>query len=199
MNLSPSLSRWRQIAPQALAFIGAVTAVCALMQALHYPFFGDDVIYVVKNQKLAELQLSELWRVFTEPYIRFTEFLPLREISYWFDLTLFGLNPAAVRIHNIVLYLLCLPLVYGITTGVWRHFRPADLPSASWIGAVVTALFAVHPSHVEAEVWIAGRRDVLSAVFSLLALWLAVRAGREQVFSPLYAAATLLALVAAML
>lgn len=199
MNLPYSLFRWRQIAPQLLAFIGAVTAVCAYLQALNYPFFGDDVIYVVKNQKLAGLQLGELWRVFTEPYNRFTEFLPLREISYWFDLTLFGLEPAAFRIHNILLYLLCLPLVYGMTTGVWRYFRPEEGSGAPWIAAVVTALFAVHPSHVEAVVWIAGRKDVLAAVFSLLALWLAIRARQEQALSPAHAAATLIALVAAML
>jgi len=189
----------RQFAPLALVFISAVVAACAYLQALNYPFISDDTIYIVKNKKLAGLQLNELWRFFVEPYNNFAEFLPLREISYWFDLTLFGLNPAAFRIHNILLYLLCLPLVYGVTAGSWRYFRPAEAPSAPWVAAWVTALFAVHPSHVEAVVWIAGRKDVLAAMFSLLALWLAMRAGRGQGFSPAYAAAALLALVAAML
>ena len=199
MNLPPFLVRMRQFAPLVLVFISAVVAVCAYLQALNYPFMIDDALYIVKNHKLAGLRLNELWRLFVEPYNRFTEFLPLREISYWFDITLFGLNPAAFRIHNIVLYLLCLPLIYGVTAGVWRYFSPADAPSAPWVAAVVTALFAVHPSHVEAVVWIAGRKDVLAALFSLLALWLAMRARREQGFSPVYAAAALLALVAAML
>jgi len=199
MNPPLFLARIRQIAPWAMVFIAATVAVCAYLQALHYPFISDDTIYIVKNQKLAEQHLSGLWRIFLEPYNTFTEFLPLREISYWFDLTLFGLNPAAFRIHNIVLYLLCLPSIYGATLGIWRYFRPTDAPSASWVAAAVTALFAVHPSHVEAVVWIAGRKDVLSAMFSLLALWLAVRAGMGQGLSPKYAAATLLALVAAML
>ncbi len=199
MNASPFLVRMRQFSPLVLVLISAVVAVCAYLQALNYPFIGDDVIYVVKNQKLAGQQLNELWRFFVEPYNKFAEFLPLRDISYWFDLTLFGLNPAAFRILNILLYLLSLTLIYGVTAGVWRYFRPADAPSAPWVAAAVTALFAVHPSHVEAVVWIAGRKDVLAAMFSLLALWLAMRAGREQGFSPVYAAAALLALVAAML
>ena len=189
----------RQFAPLVLVFISAVVAACAYLQAVNYPFISDDTIYIVKNHRLAKLQLNELWRFFVEPYNNFSEFLPLREISYWFDLTLFGQNPAAFRIHNILLYLLCLPLIYGVTAGVWRYFRPADAPSAPWIAALVTALFAVHPSHVEAVVWIAGRKDVLAAMFSLLALWLAMRAGQERGFSPGYAAAALFALVAAML
>ena len=188
-----------RIAPLALAFIGAVVAVCAYLQALNYPFIGDDTLYIVDNHKLAQQHLGQLWRFFLEPYNKFTEFLPLRDISYWFDLTLFGLNPAAFRIHNILLYLLCLPLVYGVTAGIWRYFRPADVTSAPWVAAAVTALFALHPSHVEAVVWIAGRKDVLVTLFSLLALWLAMRAGQEREFSPRYAAAALFALAAAML
>jgi tetratricopeptide (TPR) repeat protein len=191
--------RMRQFAPLALIFISAVVAVCAYLQALHFPFIADDDVYIVNNQKLGNLHLGELWRFFTEPYNSFSEFLPLREISYWFDLTLFGLSPAAFRIHNILLFLLSLPLIYGITLGVWRYFRPDDSASAPWAAAAVAALFALHPSHVEAVVWIAGRKDVLSALFSLLALWLAMRARQEQGFSPAYAAAALLALAAAML
>jgi len=123
----------------------------------------------------------------------------LRDLSYWFDLTLFGLNPAAFRMHNILLYLLCLPLIYGVTLGVWRYFRPTDTASAPWAAAAVTTLFALHPSHVEAVVTIAGRKDVLSAMFSLLALWFAVRVRQQREFSPIYAAATLLAMEAAIL
>ena len=66
-----------------------------------------------------------MWRLLTEPYNPL-EFLPLRDLSYWFDIKLFGLNPAALRAHNIILYLLCLPLVYATTLGLWRYFRPAD-------------------------------------------------------------------------
>jgi hypothetical protein len=144
------------------------------------------------------LHLAELRRLFTEPYNPY-EFLPLRDLSYWFDITLFGLTPSAFRVHNILLYLLCLPLVYGTTMAVWRYFRPADAASAPWAAAVVTALFVVHPSHAEAVVWISGRKDVLSTMFSLLALWFAVKAKREQGASHRYATAALVALLAAML
>jgi len=199
MIFPPSLARMRQFAPLALVLISAAVAVAAYLQALNYQFIADDKNYLIENTKLAALHLTELWRLFTEPYNDLSEFLPLRELSYWCDIKLFGLNPSAFRVHNILLYLLCLPLVYGTTLGIWRYFRPADAASAPWAAAAVTALFALHPSHAEAVVWISGRKDVLSGMFSLLALWLAVHAKREQGLSAPLAYATLVALLAAML
>jgi hypothetical protein len=194
-----SSARIRQLAPLMIVLVSAIVAVAVFLQALHYPFVYDDTGYTSRNLKLAGLPLSQLWRLFTEPYNEFYEFLPLREFSYWLDMTLFGMNPSAFRLDNIILYLFCLPLVYGVTSWLWRYFRPTDAASAPWAAAAVTALFALHPSHAEAVVWIAGRKDVLSTLFSLLALWLAMRARREQGLSASYAAAALVALLAAIL
>jgi hypothetical protein len=97
--------RMRQAAPLALVLAAITIAVAAYLQALHYPFVNDDTVYLVENFKLAGLRFAELWRLFIEPYNRY-EFLPLRDLSYWFDITLFGLNPSEFRVHNIILYLL---------------------------------------------------------------------------------------------
>ena len=199
MKLRSSPTRLLYLAPLALLLACAAIAVSFYLPALHYPFISDDSGYVTENTKLAGLHLTGLWRLFTGPYNDFSEFLPVRDLSYWIDITLFGLNPSAFRVHSIILYLLCLPLVYATTLRLWRYFRPRDAASASWAAAAVTALFALHPSHTEAVVWIAGRKDVLSGMLSMLALWLAVRAKREQEFSAPYAAATLFVLLAAIL
>ncbi len=199
MNLRPSFVRMLRLAPWVLILVSSVFAVGACLQALHYPFVSDDNVYVVENTKLAALHLNEIWRLFAEPYNDFAEFLPLRDLSYWFDIALFGMAPSAFRVHSIILYLLCLPLVYATTHGLWRYFRPEEAAGAAWASAVVTALFALHPAHVEAVVWISGRKDVLSGLFSLFALWLAVNARQERGLSTRYATGTLLALLAAML
>lgn len=193
------LDRIRVFGPLLVVLVGAAAAVAAYLQALDYPFIYDDITYITDNTKLAGLNFADLWRLFTEPYNDYSEFLPLRELSYWLDMTLFGLTPSAFRMHNIILYLLCLPLVYGTTMAVWRYFRQADESSAPWAAAIVTLLFALNPSHAEAVVWISGRKDVLSGMFSLLALWLAMRARRENGLSVPNAAAALIALLAAML
>lgn len=185
------LSPWMIIASSM-----AVTVV-AYLQALHYPFISDDVSYITENTKLLELPFTELWRLFFEPYNRFSEFLPLREFSYWLDITLFGLNPAVFRMHNIFLYMLSLPLVYVTSLKLWHYFRPTDI-SAPWAAATVTALFALHPALVESVVWISGRKYMLSNLFAMLALWLAVKARREQVLSVAHAVPVLLAVMAMM-
>jgi hypothetical protein len=198
LKISLFLARARHLAPLAFMLIGAALAVAAYLQALNYQFVGDDHVYLTSNTKLLGLHLPELWRLFAEPYNKY-ELLPLRDLSYWFDMALFGLNPSAFRIHNIILYLLCLPLVYGTTLNLWRYFRPQDAASASWAAAAVTVLFALAPAHTEAVVWISGRKDVLSGMLSLLALWVAVRAKRGPGLSSPYAIATLFAFLAAML
>jgi hypothetical protein len=199
MRSSNFYSYLRQHAHLMLVLLSAVIAVTAYLQALHYPFISDDAGYVTENSRLADLHFSELWRLFVEPYSPQFEFLPLREFSYWVDMTLFGLNPAAFRLDNIILYLLCLPLIYGVTLRLWRYLRPLEAASAPWAAATVTALFALHPALVESVVWISGRKYVLPDLFSMLALWCAVKAKRESGLSIVYAAATLIAFVAVML
>jgi len=198
MTLNFPFVTMRQYGSWAIVFFAAIAAVAAFLQALDYPFVSDDMAYVVDNYKLANLSLSELWRLISEPYNPY-EFLPLRDLSYWIDITLFGLNPSAYRLHNIVLYLFCLPLVYVTTMELWKYFRPAESSSASWVAAAVTALFVIHPAHVEPVVWISSRKDILSTMFSMFALWFSLKTKRKNGLSASYASATLIALLAAMM
>ena len=47
----------------------------------------------------------------------------------------------------------------------------SQMTGGIWRSALVAALFAVHPLHVESVAWVAERKDVLSTFFGLLALW----------------------------
>jgi hypothetical protein len=198
MKSIPIFVRLRQFAPLAILLGSVVVAVAACLQALNFPFISDDSYYLTGNAKLSGLQLTELWRLLIEPYNPY-EFLPLRDFSYWLDLALFGLSPAAFRLHNILLYLLCCLGVFGTTYNLWQHFRSGQSADAPWVAAIVTALFAIHPAHVEAVVWVSGRKDVLSGMFAMLSLWLATQAKRQPLLSPRYATASLLIFVAATL
>jgi protein O-mannosyl-transferase len=191
--------RLRRLMPLIFVLASACAAVGAYLQALNYPFISDDLSYLPENTGLIGLHPADLWRLLIEPYNCCHEYLPLRDFSYWLDIKLFGLTPSAFRVHNILLYLLGLPLVYATTSAVWKYFRPADAASAPWAAAAVTALFALHPALVEPVVWISGRKYVLPNLFATLALWFAVRARLQQGLSIPHAAAALAALVAMML
>jgi protein O-mannosyl-transferase len=87
---------------------------------------------------------------------------PLTWISHAFDCQLFGLNPVWHHVVNMLLHainavLLFLLLQYA--TG----FR--------WRSLMVAALFALHPINVESVAWAAERKNVLSIMFFLLAVW----------------------------
>ncbi len=55
------------------------------------------------------------------------------------------------------------------------------MTGAFWKSAIVAALFAVHPLHVESVAWVSERKDVLSAVFFFLMLDAYVRYARAIV------------------
>ena len=42
---------------------------------------------------------------------------------------------------------------------------------ALWPSALVAALFALHPMHVEFVAWVSERKDVLSTFFWLATMW----------------------------
>jgi len=194
---SSFLCKIRSQPPWGLMLISMVFSVASYLQIANAPFISDDnALYITGNAKLIGLAPAEVWRLLVEPFNP-VEFLPLRDFSYWIDIKLFGLIPVAFRLHNILLYLICCSLVYVTTASLWRYFRPAEADSATWFAAAVTALFTIHPAHVEAVVWISGRKDVLSGMCSMLALWCALKTGQDQGIFRRYTVLTFLAFAAA--
>jgi tetratricopeptide (TPR) repeat protein len=84
---------------------------------------------------------------------------PVTWLSHMLDCQLFGLNPRAQHGVNVLLHaanaLLLFWILQRATGAVWRSF-------------FVALLFAVHPLNVETVAWIAQRKSLLSAFFSLL-------------------------------
>jgi tetratricopeptide (TPR) repeat protein len=162
------------------------------------PFYSDDYIYIVNNQRLRNLPLGELWRLATEKFNPF-EYLPLRDLSYRLDLALFGLNPTGFRFINVLLYLLTCGLVFIVTRRACEALPPKKISSATAIAAITSLLFCLHPAHVEAVVWISGRKDLMAACFALVSLWAAIEAGMKSTFALRLIALTSLTFIAALM
>ena len=82
--------------------------------------------------------------------------IPLTWISLATDISLFGPDPGAQHLVNLALHAAATVFLYAFLC------RSTGRPGRS---AVVAALFAVHPLHVESVAWISERKDVLSTLF----------------------------------
>src|SRR5207247_11421941 len=81
---------------------------------------------------------------------------PLTTISHMLDCQLYGVNAGGHHVTNILLHTLATLLLFRVLQ---------QMTGAVWKSALVAALFAVHPLHVESVAWISERKDVLTAVF----------------------------------
>src|ERR1035438_1643269 len=81
---------------------------------------------------------------------------PLTWLSHMLDCQVFGLKPGA---HHLV------SLGFHIASSLLLFLTLKRMTRAAWRSALVAALFAWHPLHVESVAWIAERKDVLSAFF----------------------------------
>ncbi len=121
----------------------------------------DDPEYITNNpQVLTGLTWESIRWAFTTNAV--ANWHPLTWVSHMLDVSLFGLNPGAHHMGNVVLHALNTVLLFGFMA------RASGSPGRS---AMLAALFAVHPLHVESVAWIAERKDVLSTFFLMLTLW----------------------------
>jgi tetratricopeptide (TPR) repeat protein len=77
------------------------------------------------------------------------------------DVSMFGLNPGPHHVTSVILHAANSVLLFLLLRGMTR---------AAWPSALVAALFAIHPLHVESVAWVAERKDVLSTLFALATL-----------------------------
>jgi tetratricopeptide (TPR) repeat protein len=140
--------------------LGLIT-VAVFAPNLTHNFLGyDDQQYVTEN---AQVQAGLTGHGMVWAFGRHAgNWHPLTWLSHMLDCQLYGLKPAGHHLTNVLLHVantLLLFLVLNRMTG------------ALWRSALVAALFAWHPLHVESVAWVAERKDVLSTLFFLLVLW----------------------------
>lgn len=130
-------------------------------QTLWHPFVNfDDQIYVSENARvLRGLSFSNIGWAFTHSVG--DNWHPLTVISHMLDCQVFGANAGGHHFTNVLLHTVAVLLCFGVVRRLTGTF---------WRSAIVAALFAIHPLHVESVAWVAERKDVLSAVFFFLTL-----------------------------
>jgi len=141
---------------------GAIWCVIFLVYipSLSSGFIWDDDEYVTENATLRSAEgLRQIW---LEPQAT-PQYYPLVYTTFWIEYHLWGLRPAGYHLVNAALH---------ATNGVlvWLILRRLSVPGA-WLAALA---FGLHPVHVESVSWVSERKNVLSALFYLLALRLLI-------------------------
>jgi tetratricopeptide (TPR) repeat protein len=134
--------------------------------ALDHDFVNyDDDDYVYENDMVQRgLTAQSIYWAFTAREA--ANWHPLTWLSHMLDCQLYGLDAGRHHLTNVILHIagtLLLFLMLARATG------------ARICSAVVAALFALHPLHVESVAWIAERKDVLSGLFWMATLMAYIR------------------------
>ena len=130
-------------------------------QTLRYDFVNyDDPSYVYQNTRITSgINLANIAWAFT--HVHSENWHPLTTITHMLDCQLHGLNAGWHHFTNVLLHAMAVVLLFVALE---------RMTGALWRSAFVSAVFAVHPLHVESVAWIAERKDVLSAFFFMLTL-----------------------------
>jgi len=133
-----------------------LATLIAYLPAIRGGFIWDDDAYVTENRTLRDME--GLRRIWLDPGA-LPQYYPFVHTTFWLEYHLWGLRPGGYHLVNVLLHILN-ALLLG-------HVLSRLGVSGAWIASF---LFALHPVHVESVAWITERKNLLSALFYLLAL-----------------------------
>jgi protein O-mannosyl-transferase len=145
----------------AIATALAIVTLAIYAQVIGHHFITlDDPTYIQENPMVNRgvTEAGLAW-AFTTFYA--TNWHPITWISHMIDCQLFGMNAGRHLLVNALIHVANTILVF------WLLLRTTR---ALWQSAMVAALFALHPLHVESVAWVSERKDTLSTFFGLLCL-----------------------------
>ena len=150
------------VRPELWIYLFLVVAILVIYLPVGgYEFINyDDPQYVADNDPVKKgLTFEGIRWAFTS--LHASNWHPITWLSHMLDVQMYGVNAGAHHLTNVLFHMLNSMLLFLLL-----H----RMTGALWRSAMVAALFAVHPLHVESVAWISERKDVLSAFFGFLTL-----------------------------
>jgi tetratricopeptide (TPR) repeat protein len=133
---------------RTLAGLLLALTLIAYFPVVENGYIWDDGDYVYNNSTLTSVDgLRRMWLELAA----IPQYYPLVHTSYWLEYRLWGLDPLGYHIVNVLLHTVGALLL-------WRVLLVLGVPGAWW----ASAIFALHPVHVESVAWITERKNVLS-------------------------------------
>ena len=141
--------------PLLLAVIIVLLTLLVYLPAIRAGYVWDDDLHLLESVALKDHGLYRTW--FTNESF---EYYPVTWTSYWLEHQLWGQDPMGYHVVNVLIHAVSALLI-------WRILIHLGIPGA-WLAALI---FALHPVNVESVAWIAQRKNTLSMLFFLSAVW----------------------------
>jgi tetratricopeptide (TPR) repeat protein len=158
--VSPGRADGARAALSALALAALAFGVFAPALGHGFLIYDDDLYVTGNRQVLSGFSAASVRWAFSTGHS--ANWHPLTWLSHMLDVELFGSEPRGHHLTSVLLHAANTALVFLVLR---------FLTGAFWASALVAALFGVHPTRIESVAWVAERKDVLSTLFALLALW----------------------------
>jgi Flp pilus assembly protein TadD len=159
------------------AALSLVMVLAALVygMSLANGFVWDDTALVLRDP------LIRSWRLIPEGFRHFlfidatgsNFYRPLQRLTYVADYALHGFAPWGYHLTNILVHAGAAGALFALVRRLTREAAPAR--NATTIAFIVSTIWAVHPIHTSAVVYVSGRADPLAALFGFAALNLILR------------------------
>jgi protein O-mannosyl-transferase len=130
-------------------------------QVIGHQFITLDDSWYIKENPMVNRGVTLAGLVWAFTTFHEANWHPLTWIAHMIDSQIFGMNAGGHLLVNALIHVANTLLVF------WFLSRTTH---ARWPSALVAALFALHPLHVESVAWAAERKDTLSTLFGLLSL-----------------------------
>jgi len=162
------LARWTELARKHAAWLIALLVAVTYLPSWSGGYLVYDDDWLVEENPILRLPFAEaaakiVFDLTHEARLRLgAEYLPVRDLSYLFDVQVLGLGAPGMRLEQVLLYIAAVLMLRAALLNTLPSRLAAEL---------AVSCFALHPVHVESVAWIAGRKDVLALVFVAAALW----------------------------
>lgn len=157
--------------PAILSIIVATFAV--YWPSLQNKFVWDDTALILRDPFIRS------WRLIPRGFghFLFTDatpsnfYRPIQRLTYTFDYALYEFNPWGYHLTSIVLHAAAAVALFFFVEQLIIMASPTPFPRSGLLAWLVALAWAVHPVHSAAVSYIAGRADVLAALFGFSGLY----------------------------
>ncbi len=134
--------------------------------------WDDPAIF--RNASLHGISIAHLKSVLY--YHVGSAYQPIRDLSYMLDFSVWGKKVLlGLHLDNIMLYYLMLVTCWFFLRELFVAFSLKREGALRW-ATFTTAIYALHPVHVESVAWLFARKEPLLGMFTFLSLWLFLKA-----------------------